>query len=283
MPAAYTPAQKKAIADFISITNADRSTAAKILKANAWDATNAVNVYFNNPSSASAPTGSTSSSRTTLTKLFDKYRDEPRTSPDTISISGSMAYFQAIGAELDDISCLIASEIVSCPTMGEITREGFVEGWKDVGGADSIDAQKRIIAMRRSQIGSAAPSSRQMLKEVYRHTFKLGITAQGQRSVDKDTCIEFWKMLFAPPGFDWSTESTNWLQLWLEFVGANGVKGINADVWNQTFVFAEESVKDETLGWWSEEAAWPALVDEFVEWIHEKRGTGKGDDDEMEY
>lgn len=91
-------------------------------------------------------------------------------------------------------------------------------------------------------------------------------------------------MMLSPPSFDWSTKSTPWLQLWLEFVGDNSVKGINADVWNQTLVFAEESTKDDTLKWWSEESAWPALVDEFVEWINEKRGVNKNDeDDEMEY
>jgi DCN1-like protein 1/2 len=237
--------------------------------------------YFGN-SSANASTAS-NPSRAALSKLFDKYRDDPRGSPDTISITGSMAYFTAIGAELDDIACLIASEIVQCPSMGEITRDGFVNGWKDLGG-DTIEAQKRIVASRRQGLGSAAPTSRQLMKAVYKHTFKLGITSAGQRSVDKETCMEFWKMLFAPPSFDWRTQGTNWLALWLEFVASNNVKGINSDVWNQTLVFAAESVKDETLAWWSEEAAWPALVDEFVEWSNEKRGVKKADaDEEMEY
>lgn len=53
------------------------------------------------------------------------------------------------------------------------------------------------------------------------------------------------------------------------------------DLWNQTLLFAEKSVEDETLGFWSEEQAWPALIDEFVVWCREKgiakaAGGGEG-------
>ncbi|KAF2198917.1 hypothetical protein GQ43DRAFT_474099 [Delitschia confertaspora ATCC 74209] len=43
MPPGYTTAQKQAIAQFMSFTSADRSTAAKILKSHNWDQQHAVN------------------------------------------------------------------------------------------------------------------------------------------------------------------------------------------------------------------------------------------------
>ena len=104
--------------------------------------------------------------------------------------------------------------------------------------------------------------------------------------VGKDELVELWRLLFSPPGLDWRTRDNAWIDLWLDFVEKNNAKAFNRDVWSQTFRFAEESLKDDSLSWWSEEASWPAVIDEFVEWIKEKRGdkNGNGDEDEdMEY
>jgi len=192
-----------------------------------------------------------------------------------------MKYFDALSVDLSDISSFIVSEIVQCPTMGEITREGFTNGWIELG-MDTVDKQKKFVQTRRGTL--AQPGNREILKKVYRHAFKLLLTNQGQRSVDKDTCIEMWKVLFSPPSLDWKTNNTPWLDLWTEFVTNNNIKAINLDVWMQTLKFAEESIRDESLSWWSEEASWPALVDEFVEWMKERRGDGKEEEmEDMEY
>lgn len=42
---AYTTVQNKAIADFRAITNVDKTTAARVLKANAWNVQQTVNRY----------------------------------------------------------------------------------------------------------------------------------------------------------------------------------------------------------------------------------------------
>jgi hypothetical protein len=65
-----------------------------------------------------------------LNKLFDKYRDDPKNAPDAIGMEGTMKYFQDLGVDIEDIGMLVISELVRSPSMGEITREGFVDGWK---------------------------------------------------------------------------------------------------------------------------------------------------------
>lgn len=35
-------------------------------------------------------------------------------------------------------------------------------------------------------------------------------------------------------------------------------------------------MKDETLGFWSEEASWPSVIDDFVEWVRTEKGRGGG-------
>lgn len=47
-------------------------------------------------------------------------------------------------------------------------------------------------------------------------------------------------------------------------------------MWDQTGVFAMKSLEDESMGWWSEDGAWPGVLDEFVFYIKEKRGIAAG-------
>lgn len=94
--------------------------------------------------------------------IFDK--DAVNDEQDTISVSGTMAYFKALGVSLEDASMLVCNlfecpkvmkqsppphwylpsnidfanlqvpmEIVHAPTVGEISKQGFIDGWKAVG------------------------------------------------------------------------------------------------------------------------------------------------------
>ncbi len=81
-------------------------------------------------------------------------------------------------------------------------------------------------------------------------------------------------MLFCAPGVEWRTAQTNWLELWIEYIEKNWTKTVSKDMWNQTAEFALKSINDEELSFYSEEGAWPSVIDEFVAWAKEKRGTG---------
>lgn len=64
---AYTTAQNKAIADFRAVTNVDKTMAAKLLKASAWNPTQAVNLYATlSPFRSTAETDSHPDSTTIL-------------------------------------------------------------------------------------------------------------------------------------------------------------------------------------------------------------------------
>lgn len=67
--------------------------------------------------------------KTTLNKLFDNYRDNAATEPDLIGVDGSMGYLQELGVDLAGMDCFAALEVIQAPSLGEITREGFVNGW----------------------------------------------------------------------------------------------------------------------------------------------------------
>lgn len=90
-------------------------------------------------------------------------------------------------------------------------------------------------------------------------------------------------MVFMEPGLVWRTPRTPWLDWWLEFQEEKVKRSVNKDLWRQTLNFAEQTLKDESLGFWSEEASWPSVIDEFVEWVKkEKRPEGVANGDAME-
>lgn len=70
-----------------------------------------------------------------LSKLFDKYRDDAKNEPDEINIDGTMSMLQEMDVDPEEVDVLIFSELVQSPSLGKITRGGFV---------DSLSAQKQV-------------------------------------------------------------------------------------------------------------------------------------------
>ncbi|SMY21545.1 unnamed protein product [Zymoseptoria tritici ST99CH_1A5] len=268
---ALTSSQKAAVTEFTSVTQADKSTAAKILKQHNWNVGAAANAYFNNPSGGANPL------KAPLNKLFDKYRDDPRNSPDEINIEGTGKLLGDLDIDLSDVSAFIFSEIVQSPSLGLITREGFVDGWSEAG-TDKLPQMRNIVLQRRSEL----PTDKEMFKNVYNHTFVLALQEK-QKGLPMEIAMEFWRVLLTAPSFDWRTDSTPWLEWWFEFYEAKVKKAVNKDLWKQTLTFAYETKKDDSLSFWSEESSWPSVLDEFVEWVKaEKRAAGAGGADAME-
>lgn len=66
-----------------------------------------------------------------LNKIFEKYREDAAGAPDAVGTDGTMKYFQDIDVDLEDLEAFAAHEIVQAPAMGEMSREGFVNGWQE--------------------------------------------------------------------------------------------------------------------------------------------------------
>lgn len=57
--------------------------------------------------------------------------DDPK---DSIGVESSMAYLgNELNVNLEDASLFVALEFFQAPSIGEITRAGFVEAWKKSG------------------------------------------------------------------------------------------------------------------------------------------------------
>jgi DCN1-like protein 1/2 len=116
---------------------------------------------------------------------------------------------------------------------------------------------------------------------VYRYAFVVGKEGD-QKALGLDMATTFWQTLFRAPGMEWKTRSYDWLALWLDFLDAKWTRSVNRDMWNQTLEFALRTKKDETLSFWSEDGAWPSVIDAFVMWCKEEKKIGSAPEGEMD-
>lgn len=276
MPAVYSSQQKAAITQFQAFTQADRNTAVRVLKSHNWDAQTAVNTYYSGGGGGSA---GASASKATLTKLFDQYRDSSADA-DIIGVEGTMKYFQDIGVDVEGLESLAAFEIVQAPTMGEIQREGFVNGWQERS-CDTIAKQKAYIQSVKKDL----PANKELFTRVYKHTFTVAKTP-GSKAVTLEGAVAYWELLFSSElsAVKWQSPGTPWLSWWTEFLNSSWKRSVNKDMWVQTLKFAELTLSDEAMSFWNEESSWPSVIDEFVEWVkNEKRGGAKEETMDEEY
>ena len=190
--------------------------------------------------------------------------------PDTISISGTIKYLGDLGVNLDEVAVLALLTELNAPTMGELSREGFVSGWKSQN-ADTLSKQQALVSSLRHNLSTDI----QLFRRVYKHTFFLARNP-GQKAVLLEAAIEYWRLLLQSPSIRWSTESTPWLMWWIEYLESRWKKSVGKDMWDQTGIFVQKSIEDESMGWWSEDGAWPGVLDEFVVFVKEKREEREG-------
>jgi DCN1-like protein 1/2 len=245
-----------------------------------------------------------SGSTTSLNKIFDGYRgtvlhsrskqlltciDDPDDNPDGIGTEGAMKFLGDINVQLDEVACLGIAELLKSPSMGEFTREGFVNGWKAVGYAPwslcygpiqytnntRADNTKKMTEVAQD-LRERTPTDPQTFRRVYRYAFALCRLA-GQRNLQFEIAADQWRLFFTPHngGVQWNTATTPWLDWWIEFLEERGKRPVNKDLWEQVEVFMRRTREDEGFGWWSPDGAWPGALDDFVGWVQGRRKQDK--------
>ncbi|KAL0931473.1 uncharacterized protein CTRU02_214208 [Colletotrichum truncatum] len=225
--------------------------------------------YFSGGNSG-ATTPTTSALEGTLSQMFDKLRDDSRDEKDALGVESTMAYLQDLGVDIENAEMLVVAELLQSPSIGAITRKGYVDGWKSTGPAASQAHASHI----KSLVSNLA-SDPAYFKKVYRYTF-VASKEENQKAVALDVAKVYWSVLFSPPGWQWKTKSQDWLQLWTSFLDEKWTRSVNRDMWNMTLEFATKTMSDETLSFWNEDGAWPSVIDDFVAWCKEK-GVGKAE------
>ncbi|KAK2604465.1 hypothetical protein N8I77_007394 [Diaporthe amygdali] len=185
---------------------------------------------------------------------------------ESLSAETTQEYLEALGVNMEDAEQFVVMELVQSPSIGEITRNGFVSGWAATDlSTFGKTAQKNHVRRLINQL-SSDPA---LFKKVYRHSFIAGKEAS-QKSIPLEHALVYWQLLFAPPGRPWKSANRDWAKLWEQFLTEKWTRSVNKDMWNMTLEFANKSMEDEALGFYSEEDSWPAVVDDFVAW-HRKQ------------
>ncbi|KAI0532391.1 Cullin binding-domain-containing protein [Xylaria digitata] len=261
-----TSAQKAAVSNFVAITGASDRTATKYLKNVSYKLNEAIDAFFQaNGGGSGAASGPNRD--TQLNQLFDSLRNEQEDGKDTLGADSAMGYLQSIGVGLEDASLFLAVELLQAPSIGEIPRAGFVYGWKEAGVEVKTEAQ----AAHLKHLAGLMTRERDLFRKVYRYAFVAGKEGE-QRALSLEMALLYWDTLFKRPGQSWVGSSTkiDWLNEWRNFLQENWKRSVNRDMWNQTLEFAFKSIDDESLGFWSEDGAWPGVIDEFVAWYKRK-------------
>ncbi|KAI1435165.1 DUF298-domain-containing protein [Xylaria sp. CBS 124048] len=262
-----TTAQRSGIARFVSVTGASDRTAARYMKNASYKLEDAVDAYYQTFGHGSGNQSSAALREAPLNQLFDSLRDDKEDPKDSLGANSSMRYLESIGVNLEDASLFIAMELLRAPSIGEITRAGFLEGWKEAGVEAKIPAQAACI----KHLAGLMPKDRDLFRKVYRYAFVAGKEGE-QRALSLDLAMIYWDTLFEKPGQCWASLAAriDWLEQWKMFLRQNWKRSVNRDMWNQTLEFAFKSLDDSSLSFWSEDGAWPGVIDEFVAWHKER-------------
>ncbi len=249
-----------------------QADAVKYLKKHNYRLDAAVNGLYNDPAALSAITGSVNkttgqSATKKLGDLFEKYKGallrtysvDPSNpiracslnlvsldkDSDNINVEGTMDFCHDVGLDLEDAVTLAVSHELQSKTMGEFSRAGWLEGWKNLK-CDSLESMRNALPSLRSRL-SSDPA---YFKTIYLYAFDFA-KAPGQRSIPVDNAKAFWGMLL-PVGLEgdaltresgWKPEYNDW---WFEFLDTSRIKGISKDVWKM--VSTESSTLWRTSG-----------------------------------
>ncbi|KAF8154226.1 hypothetical protein B0H34DRAFT_82003 [Crassisporium funariophilum] len=121
------------IAQFCAVTGASTRDARKYLEAHKR-VDIAVDAYYNNPNafpSSGRRKGETSAPSTSkLTQLFEKYKE-----PDSeeIAVDGTIRLCEDLGVNPEDVVLLAIAYELKSPRVGEWTKQGWLDGWKNIG------------------------------------------------------------------------------------------------------------------------------------------------------
>ncbi|KAJ3071692.1 DCN1-like protein 2 [Podochytrium sp. JEL0797] len=249
--------QRTKATQFAAFTSADEKTAQAYLSRAGWKLEQACDAYFQDltanpppPKPKQRATASSSSKvdKTRLNKLFDIYKEMDE---DIIGLEGTEKLCTDLNVDPMDVVTLILSFHLKCERMCEFKREGWIDGWTKLG-CDTIEQMRAAIPQMRSALDDPAT-----FKEIYLFTFNFA-RGENQKSLAKDTAIAFWQLLFA--------DKYKYIDKWLEFL-EDHKNAISKDTWVQFLDFSKKYSAN--FDGYEDDGAWPVLLDEFVEFVHE--------------
>lgn len=177
-----------------------------------------------------------------------------------IGIDGTFKYLNDLGIEPEEVDALVLAYYVNAKEVGVFEREDFVSGWCNV---DIYDLQSMSQFIKNKSIDIYKNDS-DLFARVYKFTFGYVLDKQDKSNIQKqlplEEAIEYWKLLIPNSN---SEMFFNWLE------NESNRKTIKRDEWNMLPSFLQLAKDGETnlISRYSEDDAWPLLMDDYVEYL----------------
>ena len=183
-----------AVSQFMAVTNLPVKDATKFIQK--YGKTElAIDAYYNDPDAMLSPSSTQNRREPTgqsqahkLNALFDKYKYKVVGSGDhgdIISIDGTIELCADLGVDPEDVVLLAVAYELKAPGVGEFTRAGWRDGWRNLG-IDSLAGMKNALPRLRRNLGSDF----RYFKKVYQFTFDFA-RSEGQRSLGTQFSADF--------------------------------------------------------------------------------------------
>mmetsp|Transcript_40560 Transcript_40560/g.66642 ORF Transcript_40560/g.66642 Transcript_40560/m.66642 type:complete len:262 (+) Transcript_40560:66-851(+) len=196
-----------------------------------------------------------------LQSLFAKqYADKE--DPDIMSEAGMMKFFKDCGVNPESYETLVIAFHIKSTEMGIYDKNEFCKGFAESGCKDVKDI-KKVIQDRVRAVQNNLPEYKRFYKWVFHHVKE----DEKKKSIPTELAIQLWSLVLAK-----QKASMKLLDDWIAFCDANKSKDMQAiskDVWEQIFDFLLQTNSIDSYD--DAGGAWPVAVDEFVEWMQEKK------------
>lgn len=224
---------------------------------------------------AAAYSGGTSSkpsaTNASVDAFFARYKDSQE---DAILAEGMERLCKDMDVDPTDVRLLALAWKFGAVTMCRFSREQFVDGCRKL----VVDNPRTL----RDVLPTLIEEGRRSFRDFYKFTFDFGLES-GERCLSREMAIALWRLVL--PVSD--SQVDRFTGRWCAFLEQNRVRGVTRDCWMVFLEFCQ--VVDEDFANYSDEDAWPSLLDEFVDdqlqrrhavvGCSSKRKTGYGSDD----
>lgn len=208
-----------------------------------------------------------------LVSIYEKYQDT--NNPQQIDINGTLQYLEDLGFEPEDPKSLTLAYFLESPTMGVFNREAFLNNWTEVQAFNIEEMKEFLDKYQQSVVFNGDSENSLHFEKLYNFTFDFLMELETQRLLDYESALDYWKLLLpiviehSNPGVGGSVATR--ANQWYEFVETVHKRGFSKDSWSMFYIFFRDIVvpDPEHLGEYDEMAAWPSIIDEYVEYLRE--------------